>query len=308
MIDSLDALLEMVSGTPLANRAAADVEVPDSRERAFVLKISASEVESAWRIARELLPKTNRWPVVSTFWTGGENDWQTMVEEADFFCRFEYEHESYPSDISPQGLVKAAEEADPQLMISDLWRKRDGYDDISDALEFHLPDTERRYGNAPSMEQTQNARLAGEPLTTVSQLERWLFEWELKHPGDGKPEEARQDWYTQDPSALIFLPTSNSWETLAYMHWFAACHYGSEYYVALLKQWADEYGAELVAHYGTMLQFFVTNPPANADDAWRVANEHDLVAPCTLGPAAITVRHHALGLINHGRWFLHERP
>ncbi|WP_291467436.1 DUF4253 domain-containing protein [Acidovorax sp.] len=74
------------------------------------------------------------------------------------------------------------------------------------------------------------------------------------------------------------------------------------------RGWRELHGAELWAHYGTMLEFAVGRPPRDFDTALALAREHDLAAPCTLALPGIALRHHALGLVGHGTWFLHERP
>ena len=55
----------------------------------------------------------------------------------------------------------------------------------------------------------------------------------------------------------------------------------TERLIATLASWPDRYGAELVAHWGTMLHFVVTRPPNTLEDASNFALEHDLVAPGT---------------------------
>jgi hypothetical protein len=78
--------------------------------------------------------------------------------------------------------------------------------------------------------------------------------------------------------------------------------------VAVLHHWSDRFGAELVAHYGTMLQFVVDRPPTTLDDAFIVAWQQELVAECTTVKPGVPVRHHARVLVGRERWFLHDRP
>ncbi len=310
MINTLQELKDLLANTFLADRQMAEIPILDTSEKAFAVQISSSEVETAWKVARDLLPQTERWPIVSIFWLDNlSSSWEEQLLDQDYFSRNEFHLAPNPSDVSPAGLISASEQVDPAQMLRELWTKRDGYTpDLEEVLTFELEETSRCYGNAPTIEDIQNATINGERIKTRSQLERWLFDWETQQPGDGKPELARQEWFTQDPSVLLFLPTSNSWETLAYINWFGTQDYGSEYYIALGRKWAERYGAELVAHYGTMLEYFVSNPPTTLEDAWELANEQDLVAPCTLLLPGISVRHHARGLLNDDRWFLHERP
>ncbi len=103
-------------------------------------------------------------------------------------------------------------------------------------------------------------------------------------------------------------PTPNGWDALAYLHWYAAVGRPAEAYVALGRLWERRFGAELVAHWGTMLQCYVDRPPRSLGDAWDLARMHDLVAPSTLALPGIRLRHYAPSLVGCDRWFLHERP
>ena len=78
--------------------------------------------------------------------------------------------------------------------------------------------------------------------------------------------------------------------------------------IALLRSWRERFGAELVAHWGNMLQLVVEHPPTDADTAWELAWEQTLVAPCTIWLPGTPLREYARSLIGANRWFLHERP
>ena len=75
-----------------------------------------------------------------------------------------------------------------------------------------------------------------------------------------------------------------------------------------LKDWHERFGAELVCHFGTMLQFAVAKPPQSFDDAWSVALEHELYADAGLYPAGVGIRDHARALMRLDKWFVHQRP
>jgi hypothetical protein len=105
----------------------------------------------------------------------------------------------------------------------------------------------------------------------------------------------------------LFLPCSNGWDALAYIHWYGS-YDGSENYIALGRSWEERFGAELVAHHGTMLQCLVSRPPQTIEEAWPLACEHDLVAECTLALSGISLRDYTRALVGWDRWFLHERP
>jgi hypothetical protein len=73
------------------------------------------------------------------------------------------------------------------------------------------------------------------------------------------------------------------------------------------KAW-QAYGAELVAHFGTMLQFVVSRPPQTLDQAFALAVQQNAVAPCTLALPGVSLREHVRALMCVDKWFLHERP
>jgi hypothetical protein len=54
----------------------------------------------------------------------------------------------------------------------------------------------------------------------------------------------------------------HGWQVAAYVSFFGAeVPGGAERLIAVLRSWHERYGAELVAHYGTMLEFVVRRPP-----------------------------------------------
>jgi hypothetical protein len=119
------------------------------------------------------------------------------------------------------------------------------------------------------------------------------------------------DWF--EPSAdqsteLVLLPTPRSWESLAYHSWYAMEGQPSSPFIALLRSWERRYGAELVAHWGTMLQLVVANPPRTLEDATALAREHIAVAPCTTALPGLSIASYARALVGRTTWFLHERP
>lgn len=77
---------------------------------------------------------------------------------------------------------------------------------------------------------------------------------------------------------------------------------------AVLRSWGKRFGAEIVAAWGTMLQFVVARPPVTLDEALDLAFEHDRVAPSTLPLPGVAIRDHARALLHRDTWFLHDRP
>lgn len=118
------------------------------------------------------------------------------------------------------------------------------------------------------------------------------------------------DWFEPQsmPVGLLFLPTPHGPDALAYLSWYATLGHDAANFIAVLRRWEATWGAELVAHYGTMLQFAVDRPPRDQQSAYLLAREQIAVAPCTTALPLVGVKAHANALVGRGSWFLHERP
>lgn len=311
-VDSVSALVSALAGTPLENRPVVMLPILDTGECAYAVEIVGKEVESAWRVARGLVGETGRWPLVVMSWSGREQTgWENQLRSEDLFSRFMYEQASSTTgqDVSPAAILRAADSVDVSAFLDTMAAGRDRLWKLEQALQYELDTTEWLCGSAPRRSEVQVARLGVRPVSTHHDLDRWLLEWERTHGARPEPEDARTPWFDLGLSraSLLFMPTSNSWDSLAYIHWYGMAR-GAEPYIALGRQWSRRFGAELVANFGTMLQCLVTSPPETIDDAWELARQHDLIAPCTLALPGIRLRHYAVGLLGCDRWFLHERP
>lgn len=301
-LTSLEDIRAVIGNSALAGRDIVELPILDTGASAFAIQIAKDEVEPMWRAARAMVESTGRWPVAACAW-GQNASWRDSMLSENFFSRFFYHEAPGAKDVSPQALLRLADEVDVDAFVETLAAEREGYFGMDDAVELEIEATQYACGIAPSREAIDDAG-----IETHRALDHWLMHWEAAH---GVPTDAslgRQDWFAQDPAALLLLPVANPWDTLAYLHWYGSSQPGAQHYIALGRRWHQRHGAELVAHYGTMLQSFVSRPPTTLDDAWSLAREHDLAAPCTLALPGISLRHHALGLIDHDRWFLHERP
>jgi hypothetical protein len=312
MTDSIAAFTKLLGGTPLAGRKLFELPVLDTPEKAYAMEASLGDMEDLWRIARALVPQTGRWPVITTCWSGGNLPVSKAIFEEDFFSRYGFEEAPNVDDVSPRALLGAVDRIDPDAFIARMEEERDdqlaAYGDFDGQIDDALEDTLRRTGTAPSRQDVKEATIDGRAIETAYQLDRWLLDWEQGHGGSGDPKMARQAWFEPDPVLLLFLPTPHSWDALAYLNWFGTSDFGSEYYIALGRAWEQKFGAELFAHFGTMLECFVSRPPASIQEAWELAQQHDLASSCTLALPGITLRHYATGLMEGDRWFLHERP
>lgn len=308
MIQSLDELRHIFAGTTLANRATASVSVLDTPEKVLAIEISKNEIEAVWSLAYKNRLKTGRYPVVTSIFSSGASFKAKLLSE-DVFSRHLFTEAIEQDDISPKGLISASKKLSGDDLIHKLIKRgSDWACSFDEVLDTHLFDTENRYGVAPSVEEIRKISKEYEDPWDELRLEHALFDWEQSQSGDGNPQGAIIDWFQQESCALLLMPNPNSSEQLAYINWYGTSEPGAQYYIALLRDWEERYGAHLVGHYGNMLQFAVERPPTNHNDAWKLAVQHDLAAPSTLGPVGITIRHHALALMQTTKWFLQENP
>ena len=149
-------------------------------------------------------------------------------------------------------------------------------------------------------------------------LDRWLMDWEEeRRPTTGAVGGQHLEWFFDPEGArLIFSCASSGPRALAYQEFWGFApsdergrdHYLLDSLVAVLEYWEEDYGAQLVANWGTMLQFVVERPPRTLHAAWPLAREHDLIAGDTFRRAGLSTREHARALIDRGDWLLHSRP
>ncbi|MBM2614293.1 DUF4253 domain-containing protein [Actinoplanes sp. LDG1-06] len=83
-----------------------------------------------------------------------------------------------------------------------------------------------------------------------------------------------RQWFVPNAVHLALLPTPRPWLAPGWLRYYGA---GDPTrwtaLTAALWQWNQRYGAELVAWWGTMLQFVVSRPPAPGDEAWELAGQ-----------------------------------
>jgi hypothetical protein len=308
MVDSLASFEEILSATPLGARELVELPVLDTPERAYAMELSPDEMEEMWDVARGLVAETGRWPLITTTFGDGET-LEEKLSDADLFSRSGYYGANADvDDVSPRALLAAADAVDVAAFLRRRTAELQRLTSVEE-IEHELERTREYCGSAPGRDDVARARVDGQPITTCHQLDRWLLGWELAHGSSSDPTAERiTEWFNPDPypAILLFLPTPNPWDALAYIPFWGAGGHGSEHYVALGRQWHERFGAELFAHFGTMLECFVSRPPTTIDEAWELGRQHDLIAQSTL--AGSSLRHYAAGLVNYDRWFLHERP
>lgn len=319
-IETSAELYDLLSKTELSKSKIAKLEIPESTQSAFAIEVAQPQMLSCWRLLRSLIDKTNMYPLLTdTTWSSATRNWQEDMNEQNYFIRSEYLYEQkngFIESVAPESIANAAKSLDGEAIINKRIKKYDREDNIewweSKLYLQDLEATKQDYGVTPSSREVETA-LNSEAIITDVDFESWLFAWELENVPQEKilvlPDLYYQEWYDVSSSntiPLLLLPTPNSWEALAYIDFFGSQNSTED--IAILKYWHDRYDAELVAHYGTMLQFFVNNKPQTPIEAYELAAQHYEFAPCTLILPGVAIREHAKALLNIDRWFLHERP
>jgi Domain of unknown function (DUF4253) len=106
---------------------------------------------------------------------------------------------------------------------------------------------------------------------------------------------------------IALLPTPNSWEVPAYLH-YGGWGYTPEpeAIVALLKYWHDTYGAEVICFSLDTLEMSVTHSAQDRDTALSLAAEQYALCPDLLGEQSYrSLSDLAASLLNADVWWLH---
>ncbi len=147
------------------------------------------------------------------------------------------------------------------------------------------------------------------PAALLEQAKAHQAVWDFTDLEDegptGQADGSAIDWFPPSRPHLVLLPVRHGWEVLAYLHFYEQKTVNA---MAILRSWHERFGAELVCHYGTMLQFVVSRPPTTEAEAWQLAREQATFAPCTTLLPGLTVGDLAQLLRGRPTWFIHERP
>ena len=299
MPDDAAALTQLLADTALAGREVHSFELPRCGEIVHAVRLNPDRVLAEWAIARALLDQTGRWPAAVTSWAPAVD-----VLTARTFLMDQSDDRPAPAVISQQAARLTGAEALAAIR-AEQWAEPL----TEDMVDWHLSVTQARCGASPDVAAAMSSG------ATERELDRWLFDWEEERLPTVRPEHASDDdWFlpsAEEDCCLLFLPRPVTAEALAYLEFYAeegVAGASAERLVAVLASWQQRFGAELVAHWGTMLQFTVARPPNTLEQAWDLAGELDLIAPCTNALPGIVLRDSARTLWRRETWFLHERP
>ncbi|KQR08598.1 DUF4253 domain-containing protein [Cellulomonas sp. Leaf334] len=243
--------------------------------------VEPSRVLEHWRTARDVLPSTSRWPIaVAPGWNGGF--WKVPEDRL----------------AELEGAIVGMD--DSRMFHRFVFDVPTAQQDWRDGLDHVFPGA----GLA--------ARMAAELPDPVldHEVDRWIHDCLMADPSLVALVEDRlqhhvgtRAWFEPDSVELAFLPTTSPWLAIEWVGYFGADH-DQPAFVAALKRWHSTWGAELVAAWGTMLQFTVTRRPRQGDEAWELAGQ--LLA--WAGSLQLSQWELALVLARSDTWFLHDRP
>ncbi len=293
MLSEPDEIMQAFRGTALEGQAV--TQEPDSN----VLLVQwphPDDLLPAWRAARSLTDTTGRWPLFLT------NDFTKKL----------------PPFVSPDTLARL----DTAAGTVDPWSSRElqPWIDHTPIDAENLAETIRsvvRSRSVMSRLEPEVPRLAQDLAATVALpttsdvVERWAFDRistepslldQLLDPSGAALPSRYGEWFAPEGVYLALLPTRSPWLPMAWHSYYGIND--QETLAACLWQWHQTWGAELVASWGTMLQFVVARHPDFGPDAWTLAGQH-LAVGNSLWISRLAL---AWDLSLRDTWFLHARP
>lgn len=246
----------------------------------LVTGVPPARVLEYWGAARQVLPLTGRWPVaIAPEWSSGF------------------------STISRDQLVELEAEVlamdDSRVFARWVNESPTSQRDWHRYLETYFPGAGLPAAMAVELP---------EPVLD-DDVDRWIHERVTDSAPLLVPAEqtqahiSRQDWYQPDSVDLALLPTTSPWMAGAWLEYFGAESDGVAF-IAALQRWNVRWDAELVASWGTMLQFTVGRRPQPGEEAWELAGQ--LLA--WGGSLQMNQWQLAFVLARIDTWFLHDRP
>lgn len=306
----MEAIRKELKDFGLGESELVELPIGDSKESAFALEVDKSNKYELWDHFNHIKSKTGFTPIVTTLWGSYSGTWLDAIKEEDLFMRFPYEGENETLDLSPNAIIKRSRSSSHTEILDD--HNSIYSEDLIDHMKFVLDNLQEMYGNSPSEKELLDLMSKGS-VNGYFEFEEWILNWQKRELCDlnqNDDNDTYLDWFNPEGQfeSLIFLPIQSSCDALAYMHWFGAENLSTEASIAMLRYWHEVYGAELVAHYGTMLHIKTSKRPTSILDAFNLAKEQESFAPCTTALPGASLRDLASALMKRDLWFLHERP
>ena len=285
------------------------LSIPKCSEIAYAVKIDSAYRYVLWDYLKDKKDALGLCPLVTATWGSGSS-WKSTIVEEEFFSRYGFNEESARKDLSPQSIISRSRNTKTDSILTD--HNKIYSEDLVDQIDYSVEHIRHAYGKSPSEQDVLTAMQSGS-VNNYFDLQQWFLKWCLSEIGLDKMSSSDNgylDWYEpkDQKEAILMLPIKNSFEALAYVHWYGAEGVSTEVAIAMFRKWSEKYQAELVAHYGTMLHVTVATRPDNINESFSLAVEQESLAPCTTALPGAALHEFAVSLMSLNNWFLHERP
>ena len=284
--------------------------IPLSSQQAYAIEVTAQNKLKVWQHFKDRKNELGWYPVLTAAWGPESKNWPTQVNAEDFFSRFYFAEETPGQDLSPAAVIARAAQAESASVLTAHNRMYSEY--LEDTVHVYTEAFAHEFGEQPDATEILSAMANGQ-IQDYFGLGQWCWNWALNTLGLerlAQSSSAFLDGYEpqNQTELLLLLPTTTSEEVIAYIHWYGACTTSTAKAMHMLKSWRQRYGAEIVAHYGTMLHLKVGIKPTDPAEAFVLATEQEAFAPCTTVLPGATLCDLAIALMQRESWFLHERP
>jgi hypothetical protein len=268
------------------------------------IRVDHGNARAIWSDLRTQFESSGYWPVVVSFINSGPPGvWREMVaaEAENMFSRFYFKEEvdfHLPGmrSVEPASILEAANVADPMKAIETHDSQMNGIS--QDHTEWICDFLQRTYGEGPSI----GYLVSNSSGTSAGALQQTAFDWLIAQGLDL----AKTDdpfWYEpSDPLAILLLPLRSPSDTLAHIHWWGCHTLGTPSTIKLMREWNIKYGAELMCHYGTVLQLNIRRPITSPQEAFAVASQMETI--CMQNNAIES----AAQIMGARHWHMHNRP
>ncbi|WP_223788628.1 DUF4253 domain-containing protein [Marinicella meishanensis] len=301
----LNQITEFLQQHQKAKRRIIRLPIPGDPNHAYAIQVLPDEMYDMWELLRSQAETFHMWPVLHVSWNQYSLGWENAIKKDDIFNRNPFECEISKQPQHPRTIMAGVDPSHVQLLVNHYDGRYSA--NLSENLAYLLDNMVLSDG---LKKQARHLVDQGH-ITSFVGLTKWMIDQEeVKNQPtrDLKEQATYLSWFEPDNEhyALILLPVEHSWEALAYMRFHGTEGGGSAAVVSMLKHWHDQYGAELVSHYGTMLQLKSQRKPATLEAALQLSLEHEAVAESTTVTPGVTVIEHAQILQHKNRWFLHQ--
>ena len=231
----------------------------------------------AWRAARSITDMTERWPL---------------------FLADEWRRKAFPF-VSSDALARL----DAAARTLDPWSSQElqpwiddtpvDAENLAEALQRVVRSRSVMSRLEPEVPRLAEELTASVTLPTTSDVvERWAFDristdpsllTQLLDPSGVAMPSRYAEWFVPAGVHLALLPTGSPWLPMAWHSYYGIDD--QQTLAACLWHWYRGWRAELVASWGTMLQFVVARRPDFGPEAWTLAEQH-LAAGKVFGSAS----------------------